>query len=238
MLRMLTMTLFTLVFSGGFSANADDWRRKIDIASADLSNFNMVLLHKGKEAGSMTYGWLRYGDTYVVADRTEMAPNILETAKGVLDAETLLPHSVSIDFSMGNSALDIDLAWADGHRKGQFVTTRGDKENRDDINIIVDIDAPLRMSVIGMVAALPLSEANEITLNIPWYNTMANKTETIQINTLGREMVETPSGTYDAHKVILNGGDVENVIYVSKRLPRKIVRIDVVGQQMTFLRTN
>ncbi|MEX0298969.1 MAG: hypothetical protein AB3N28_07850 [Kordiimonas sp.] len=231
---MKKMMLILAACTIGFAANASDWRSQVDVNSADLSKFTMVMINAGKEAGGMTYGWHKEGDTYVVADRSEMQPNILETAKGVIDAKTLLPKSVVIDFAMGDDKMDFDFSWDKNKRTGTVKTLRGGKANTHNIDTAEEFGAPLRLAVIGMVAAFPVTETFEA--NLPWFNTLANKVEMITLKATGSETVEAPAGTFDTYKVAIQGGTPENVVYVTKSLPRKIVRIDVVGQPMHFLR--
>ncbi len=228
------LTALAVLCTTSFSVQAGDWHKQVDIRSADLSTFSLVLINSGKEAGSMTYGWHKEGDTYVVADRTEMQPNILETAKGVIDAKTLLPKSVVIDFAMGDDKMDFDFAWDKNKRTGTIETLRGGKTNTHNIDTAEEVGAPLRLAVIGMVAAFPITDTFETSL--PWFNTMSNKVEMITLQTIGSETVEAPAGTFDTYKVAIKNGSPENVVYVSKSLPRKIIRIDVVGQPMHFLR--
>ncbi len=96
------------------------------------------------------------------------------------------------------------------------------------------VGLPLRLAVVGLVAALPLTEGYEFAM--PWFNTMANASEDVRIAVTGVETVTTPAGTFEAYKVELRGSQPENIVYVSTALPRKIVHIDVIGQPMHFLR--
>jgi hypothetical protein len=218
------------------SANAEDkdWRSQFDISRADLSFMKLTLFNEGKAAGRMEYEWERIGDTYVIKDLSQMEPNILETAKGVIDAETLLPRSIYVDFAMGASKMIIDLGWQGSHMTGSFSMTR---ENQDAQVREADekIEAPLRLAVIGMVSALPLEPG--YSLDMPWYNSLGRQQQSITLEVIGEELVEAPAGVFDTYKVAIKGGTPENVVYVTKAMPRKIARIDVVGQPIYFLRT-
>lgn len=221
----------TCALSG--TATAQDWRSKVTVENADLSKFSMVLINDGVEAGGMSYGWTKKGDTYVIADRSEMQPDILETAKGVIDANTLLPKSIVIDFALSGGTMDFDLAWEGDHRTGTIVTNRNGEEKTHTIDTKEE-SAPIRLAVVGMVAAFDIDDTFETSL--PWFNTLANKTETITLKTIGTETVEAPAGIFETYKVAVRGGNPENNVYVTKSLPRKIVKIDVLGRPMYFLR--
>lgn len=235
MLAKLILPVFLLAFLPPAQADDSDWRSQVQIADADLSTFSLQLIHQGKLAGSMTYGWEKLGEIYYVRDRTEMVPNVIETAEAVLSVETLLPKSVVIDFAIGRDRMNMDLMWFDGTRQGTSTTLKNGKETVRDMHVREDTLAPLRLAVIGFMAAFPLEEGFETTL--PWYNTLANRVETVIICVRDSQRVETPAGEFDTWAVDLKGGSPENIVYITKSLPRKIVRIDVVGQPMHFLRT-
>lgn len=213
---------------------AGDWKSDVDFTRADLSKIKLDLINEGKKAGRMEYGWRKVGGTYVIEDLTEMEPNIFETATGVLDAKTLMPKSVDVDFAMGPTRMIVDLDWQDEHMTGAITIKREGQEDRVH-NADTTIAAPLRLAVFGLISSLPL-EAGYKT-EFPWFSSMSNSVENITLIVTGSEMVETPAGTFDTYKVAVTGGSVENNVYVTKSLPRKTVRIDVVGRPMHFLLT-
>ncbi len=221
--------------AGGENKDPGDWRGLIDMSRADVNNFSLKMINDGAEVGGMTYGWVRDGDRYVIRDRTEMQPNILETAEGVIDASTLLPISIGINFAIGETTRKYDIAWKDSELSGGVLIDQPNTEAR-----LVDFTNPdhpptaLRLSIFGLIAGLPLGEG--FSVKMPWYNTLSNTIEKIELIHDGVTTIETPAGIFQAHKIDLKGGTPENIIYVSTSLPQKIVRIDVVGQPMHFLR--
>ena len=236
MMKRHVFAAFTTLLAAGFtptSATDHNWNKGLDLTSADLSTFRLVLMNEGKEAGEMTYGWRKESGHYVIEDRTTMEPNIIETAKAVVDSDTLLPRSVAINFAMGESFMNVDLGWAGLNRYGKIISKRpGSEETIRDVDLIEDNPAPLRLAVIGFVAAMPLDVGFESSFD--WFNTLANRTETVKISVTGTQEVKTPAGTFDTYVVELRGATPENVVYVSKGKPRRIVRIDVVGRPMYF----
>ncbi len=223
------------IMSTSVFAQSDNWRSLIDMDRADVSKFSMKMINDGADVGSMTYGWQQDGNTYVIKDRTEMQPNILETATGVIDARSLLPISNDIDFAVGKDRTVFDVEWQEGALKGEVVMQKEGGDPR-----IVDVsnaDHPasaLRLSIFGLIAGLPLRE--DFSVSLPWYNTLSNTVETITLAHTGFETVETPAGTFETHKVHIQNGTPENMVYVTTTLPQRIVRIDVLGQPMHFER--
>lgn len=222
-----------VIFTTSSMATGTDWRANVDFSRADLQPFSMVLIKDGVAAGSMAYSMRLNGDTYIIEDQTEMEPNILETATGILDAATLMPITVDIDFAVGENRTVFDFEWNDTVLSGKVTINQSEQPERV-VPINSNDNAVLRMAVFGIISALPLD--NGFQTELPWFNTLSNTTEIVQISHAGYQTVETPAGTFEAHKVNLKGGTPENVIYVSKSLPQKIVRIDVIGQPLHFER--
>lgn len=240
---LFLFALFALVLAAAPTKAVDEttadkttgWQSLVDMSRADVTSFSMRMINNGADVGSMTYGWERDGNRYVIRDRTEMQPNILETAEGVIDAATLLPLSIGINFAVGENKRKYNIAWADNERTGGVVVSQPDTDART-----IDFSNPdhppsaLRLSIFGLIAGLPLGEG--FSLKLPWYNSLSNKIQNIELVHDGITTIETPAGSFDTHKIDLKGGTPANIIYVSTGLPQKIVRIDVVGQPMHFER--
>ncbi len=187
--------------SGLGAADDTSWRALVDLDRADVSTFSMKMLNSGNEVGSMTYGWERSGDTYVIRDRTEMQPNILETAKGVIDAETLMPISNFIDFATGASKNVFDLKWKNGAMTGGVKVSQEGKEPRNvDLSNADHPDSIIRLSIFGVIAGLPWEDG--FSVDLPWYNTLSNSIENITLAHVGSETVETPAGSLRPTKFI------------------------------------
>lgn len=232
--HLALMALF-IGTSGSAAADQTSWRSLIDMKRADVSTFSMKMINEGQEAGSMTYGWRRSGNTYVISDRTEMKPNILETATGIIDARTLLPISNDIDFAVGGSKNIFDLEWDNGALKGEIhINQEGGEPRTVDVSNADHPASIIRLSIFGVIAGLPLAEG--FSVDMPWYNTLSNTVENITLAHVGFETVETPAGSFEAHKIHIQNGTPENMVYVTKSMPQRIVRIDVIGMPMHFER--
>lgn len=226
-----------LVVAASLSAQAEEsrWQKLMDMDRADMREFSMQMINEGNPAGGMTYGWRREGSTYVISDRTEMQPNILETATGVIDAATFLPISNNIDFAVGASRNVFDVTWQEGARTGSVeINQEGQAPRTVDLGDPNQPKSIIRLSIFGVIAAMPLAE--NFSVDVPWYNTLSNAIETVTLAHVGFDTVETPAGTYETHKVHIQNGTPENMVYVTRALPHKVVRIDVLGRPMHFER--
>lgn len=235
MKRTSLALLCTALMSASATGNQESWRSEIDMKRADMSRFSMRMMNEGQDAGGMTYGWQREGNTYVIRDRTEMKPNILETATGVIDARTLLPISSDIDFAVGGSRNVFDLEWQNGELKGEVrISPEGGEARTVDVSNAEHPASALRLSIFGLIAGLPLDAGYSV--DMPWYNTLSNSIENITLAHVGFETIETPAGTFETHKVHIQKGTPENMVYVTRATPQRIVRIDVLDRPMYFER--
>ncbi|HID48861.1 MAG TPA: hypothetical protein EYP40_04460 [Chromatiales bacterium] len=50
----------------------------------------------------------------------------------------------------------------------------------------------------------------------------------------GVETITTPAGEYETYRVQVEGGDPEQVVYITTQSPRRIVRMEVVGQPWVY----
>ncbi len=212
-----------------------DWRDGLDLSDADLNLFRMIMVHEGVEAGALEYGWTRIGERYLVEYRAHMAPNMLETASALIDGKSYLPHNVAVKYTRGDNLLNMDMRWLDGVRQGQIVSRDlGQDEVVEDVYLTGEPWAPLRMSVFGLVAALPLHD--RFATGMSWFNTTENRTERIDVRTNGRARVKVPAGIFETHRVEIRGATPESILYITTAKPRRIIRIDMVGRDMYFLR--
>lgn len=235
MKTLLSMAVLAMAASIPAQADENRWQQLMDMDRADMRTFSMRMINDGSEAGGMTYGWRREGNTYVISDRTEMQPNILETAKGVIDAKTFLPVSNKIDFAVGDSRNIFDVAWNEGARSGTVnINQEGQAPRTVDVSDPNHPESIIRLSIFGVIAAMPLAE--DFSVDVPWYNTLSNSIETVTLAHVGFETVETPAGTFETHKVHIQNGTPENMVYVTRSLPHQVVRIDVLGRPMHFER--
>lgn len=235
-MKRYVLAAFAILLATSFapaSATNQSWYKQLNLSRANLDTFRLTLMNEGMEAGEMTYGWKKEGALYVIEERTTMKPNIVETAKAVVDANTFLPRSVEINFMMGESFMKVALGWTGLNRHGKITNRRaGNEATVRNVDLTEDNPAPLRLAVIGLVAAMPLDAG--FANRLEWFNTLANRVETVSIAVTGSRKVETPAGFFDTYVVELRGASPENIVYVSKAKPRRIVRIDVVGQPLYF----
>lgn len=83
-----------------------------------------------------------------------------------------------------------------------------------------------------LIPSLPLAEGESFTLSVLDSEDATIKPYTIKVE--GVEEVTVPAGTFSVFRVSMMGGDVQRVFYVSRETPRKIVKMEIVGQPVVF----
>ena len=83
-----------------------------------------------------------------------------------------------------------------------------------------------------LIPSLPLAEGESFTLSVLDSEDATIKLYTIKVE--GVEEVTVPAGTFSVFRVSMMGGDEQFVFYVSRETPRKIVKMEIVGQPVVF----
>jgi hypothetical protein len=83
-----------------------------------------------------------------------------------------------------------------------------------------------------VVPALPLAEGASITLTV--FNAADVSTKPVTFKVEALEDVTVPAGTFPVFRVSVTGGDAPAVLYVSREAPRRVVKIEIVGQPVAF----
>lgn len=84
-----------------------------------------------------------------------------------------------------------------------------------------------------MPLVLPETDGSETAFR--WYGPLGNAFADVTITARPGGMIETPAGSFDTIRYEIRGGTPDNDVYVTRGEERRVVRIDVIGQDMQFL---
>ena len=216
-------------------------------ALAKAPAFDASLVPQGEARFDLTVGGEVKGDWYVsrrrseagdlvIIDATTLYPDIRETAAFVIDGKTLAPKRLVIDADFSRSILDAKLAVEGDKIVGEYEVKKPDAVDKRTIPFSAPIPSGVsfRGAIFHLLPTLPAKVG--ATYETQWFNSLTGKLEDIRIETTKKVPVETPAGKFNALRIEVIGGSVENVVYVSESPKRDIVRVDVVGRDMIFLR--
>ena len=206
-----------------------------DPSKVEYGPIRFDLVHHGRSAGEMFYSMERRDGDIVLHDATTLLPHTRESGTAVIDAETFAPRSMVVDGDFDRTIFDGELTFENNKATGLYRIKRPDETAKTDRPFEADLPdgAILRASIFGLVAGLPLADGAEFEFK--WFNTLAGAVQDAKIVVTGRQTVETPAGEFETFVLDLQATP-QNTIYVTVAEPRKVVRIDVVGQDMRFER--
>mgnify|MGYP001357910239 CR=1 FL=1 len=231
--------MFTMAAIAAFAFPAaalaqDDWRAEAAARLPDTGELHMRLMFNGAEDGFMRLGWQRRYGTIHVYDRSMLASGELyETMTVDMRDGDFYPVSASIRFHQQAAIMTVDTEISEGRATGLralLVPLQGEQEAPVDLDI-PDGTLP-RAATFILAPYLALSAGDAVSYD--WYAPMANAVATVTVTAFEGGAVDTPAGRYEETlRLELRGASPENDIYVSDG---EIVRIDIVGQDMSFLR--
>lgn len=207
----------------------------VDADSLEYGPIRFQLIHHGEKAGEMFYQLERRGDDILVHDGTTLLPDVRESLTGVFDAQTLAPKSLVMDGDFSRTILDATLTFAEGKASGVYAVKRPDETAKTDNPFEAEAphNAILRPAFFGLAGGLPLEDG--ASFSFKWFAVFSQAYMDATFTITGRKTVETPAGRFETYVGELKA-QPENVLYLTVEKPHKVVRIDVIGQDMVFER--
>jgi hypothetical protein len=83
-----------------------------------------------------------------------------------------------------------------------------------------------------LVAALPLAEGATFTIGA--FEASQNAVRALAVKVAGTEQVTVPAGQFGVYRVEVSGGQQPLVLYVTREAPRRLVKLEIVGQPVVF----
>lgn len=209
--------------------------------------FDLSLVPQGEARFDLTVAGDVKGDWYVsrrrneagdvvIIDATTLYPDVRETAAFVIDGKTMAPKRLVIDADFSRSILDADLTGKGAELVGEYRVKKPDEIEKRVVPFSTKLPkgVSFRGTTFHMLPTLPKKVG--VTYDTQWFNSLTGKVEQIKIKVTGPVSVKTPAGQFEAHRMDITGGSIDNVVYVADSPQRDIVRVDVPGQDMVFLR--
>ena len=212
-----------------------DYLDRIDRERLASGEIHLGLFLNGQRDGSFHLGWQLDGDDIHAFDRSMLASQeIYETMDVRLAANDLSPRSADIRFHAGLDIFEFDVDFEPNSVSNTITTTRPRGEDSTQT-----LSAPLPDGTLARVTAfiLPAIMHLEVgeSMRFDWYALLSHGVAQITLSAVERVEIETPVGPFTTTRIELRGGAPENDIFVDTE-SGDIVRIDVLGQDMSFLK--
>lgn len=190
---------------------------------------------QGNPFGYMTAEIVRRADSLVYIEETVIAAAGLRQKTSVrLDPSSLRVLSVERTGSAGGQALDGRVDYRGDRVRGRVQVP----DPRAGTPRVVELDTSLAAGTVDesafqpLVAALPLTEGAAFSLQV--FEAAEKRTRTLSVRVAGTTDLTVPAGSFSAYKVEVSGTPQPFVFYVSREPPRRLVKIEIVGQPLTF----
>lgn len=217
------------------SAQEINFVDRIDPARLETGSIHLGLFFNGERDGFFHLGWQMDGDELHVFDRSMLASmEIYETMDVRLAARDLSPRTIDIRFHSGLDIFDFDVDFSEGSVSNTITTNRPRGQSG-----VQPLSAPLPDDSLARVTAFVIPATMEMavgeSLSLTWYAPLTHTVSDVTLTAVETVDIETPAGPYTTTRIELRGGSPENDIFVDQETG-EVVRIDVLGQDMRFLR--
>lgn len=202
-------------------------------ALPERGEFFLGLFNDGERDGFMRLGWIKRDDGVILYDRTMMpSTEVYETLAFNL-APDLQFETIHLEFHRGTSYMNLDLEFANGRATGNRVIL-----HLEDVEI-QPVDEAIPEGTlprpVAFIMPLTMGEEEGTQESFHWYGPLGNAFADVTITAYPGGRIRTPAGRFDTVRYEIRGGTPDNDVYVTRGEDRRVVRIDVIGQDMQFL---
>ncbi|MGJ8535656.1 MAG: hypothetical protein ACSHW2_00750 [Parasphingopyxis sp.] len=202
-------------------------------ALPERGEFFLGLFNEGERDGFMRLGWIKTEHGMLLYDRSMMpSAQVYETLVFGLTPD-LQFESVHLQFHRGLAYMNLDLDAENGRLAGQRVIQR--LEGAEEQAVDIAMPEGILPRPVAFIMPLVMSEDAGAQAAFRWYGPLGNAFADVTITAYPGGMIETPAGNFDTTRYEIRGGSPDNDVYVTRGDDRRVVRIDVVGQDMQFL---
>lgn len=191
---------------------------------------SMQVLIQGNPMGAQTREYSREGDAIVIVERVQI-PLMGMTQEGrmVLDATTLAIRSVDQTGQAGPQTTETHLTVENGRITGTAQTPQpGGQPATAEVDTVFADGTIESNQLSAILPALPLADGASFALRV--FNASEGTVKPYDIRVEPAEPVTVPAGTFEVFKVNVTGGQIPSAFYVTRDAPRRIVKIEVIGQ--------
>jgi zinc protease len=192
------------------------------------------VLVQGNPLGAMTSSVQVSKDSLVYVQRTTIAGGtVQQTTTAHLNPADLSVTQVDQTGSVQGQAADVHLTYGGGRVQGK-ATTPQPSGTPQTIQIDTTIAAgTYDDNVLNLIfPALPLAVGQAFNLSV--FESGKGQIKVIQVKVSDGGSTTVPAGTFPTFKLDVTGGQVPTTFYVTRDTPRRIVKVELVGEPFVF----
>jgi hypothetical protein len=189
---------------------------------------------QGQVIGSRVLNVQEVGDTLVVSDVLSI-PMAGMQQEGVIRMHrtTFAVYSIDQTGQMQGQASEVHMTY-----DGMHVTGTASTPSPTGTPTEVTVDTTLADGTLDsdaleiLLPALPLADGASFTVYA--FDASEGAVQTTTVKVVGVQDVTVPAGTFSVFKIEIQTGDAGLVAYVSRDVPRKTIKVEIVGQPIAF----
>jgi hypothetical protein len=201
-----------------------------DVAQLTPRRDSLQILIQGNPMGAQTMEITHEAGAIVVVERTTIPlMGMNQETRVAMDAGTLAFTAVDQTGQIGPQAAETHIVVTDGRTTGRAQRPQPGGQPR-----VAEIDTVLPAGTIEanqlttVVPALALAEGASFSVTV--FDASEGSLKPYAIRVDGTETVTVPAGSFDVFKVVVTGGPFPTAMYVTQTTPRRLVRIEIIGQ--------
>jgi hypothetical protein len=206
----------------------------LDPAQLVARRDSFAFMFQGNAMGAQVSELRAEGDGMVYVEQTSIPlMGLTQNTQVRMASGSMAPQQIEQNGQIGGQNTETRVTISDGRASGRAQSPQQGGQIKT-----VDVDTTLAAGtfevnqIYTIVPSLPLAEGASITLNV--FNASDATIKAFTFRVEGVEDVTVPAGTFPTFRVSLTGGDLPVVFLVSRDTPRRVVKIEIVGQPVAF----
>ncbi len=238
--KLLKIAPVRIVDPEGRTLTPEDLKPKVTSVAFDPSQLvsrrdSFQVLVQGNPFGYMTAQLLRSSDSLVYTEETVIAAAGLRQKTTLrFDPQSLAVQEVEITGQAAGQALETEVRYRQGRVQGRARIP----DPQAGAPRVVEVDTTLAEGTLDMSALQPLLPAFPLaegaSFSVPVFEPAESRTRTLTVRVTGVTDLAVPAGSFPVYRVEVSGTPQPFVFYVTREAPRRLVKIEIVGQPLSF----
>ncbi len=208
---------------------------EVDAARLVARRDSFEMIAQGSPIGFQVTELSRANGTVVYTETLSIAMfGMSQETRVEMAIEPVTMGKVDQTIEFGGQKAETHLAFSEGRVTGHAESPQPTGEFKAiDIDTTVVEGAVEENAIQALLPALLLAEGASIALNV--FAGSEGTTKPMTLKVTGVEEVTVPAGTFSAFRVELTGGEQPLAFFVSRDAPRRLVKIEAIGQPFSFV---
>lgn len=230
-----TLLFWSIIFSFSsvFSQN-EQWLEfdiNLDHIQTRKDSFHMIV--NDKVVGYWIWDTSKDAAHITFRDISVMTNVVEENFTLTMDTKSMQSREVDMVMTAGANQLKLNASRKSNKHLKADLEVSGATNRKISIDTTYASKVILRPEIFGLIPSI--TDYKNINKNINAFFMSNARIANMNLSYLGDEKIEVEAGEFDTYKIAFKGqGQVSNIIYIKKEFPRRIVKVDIIGQPLTI----